>query len=101
MIRYDSGVHWCEEASREKAVWSLVLVSYGKCVYGTEQSKFLVEKGDVLLLPPSTGYYGKCIPFTFHEKYVVSFTACATGPDAQLPLPVLEQKRIHPDASTK
>jgi AraC family transcriptional regulator of arabinose operon len=51
----------------------LVLVSYGKCVFWIDQEKVIVEKGDLLLIPAKTAYYGKGIPTVVHEKYVITF----------------------------
>ncbi|WP_127578990.1 helix-turn-helix domain-containing protein [Paenibacillus koleovorans] len=87
-FRNDQGMEWFEESHRhavEAGVslgtsagagggrYALVLVSYGKCVYWIDQEKVILEKGDLLLLPPTAGFYGKSIPTIMHEKYVLAF----------------------------
>lgn len=77
---------WFEESGQESALWSFILVGYGKCVYWVEGEKVLLEKGDVLLIPAGTRFYGKSIPSLSHEKYVVTFTIAA---EADPPLPII------------
>ncbi|MEK8131179.1 AraC family transcriptional regulator [Paenibacillus filicis] len=64
---------WFEESGTESGVWTLIMVGYGKCVYWLEEEKVLLEKGDALLIPAGTEFYGKSIPSLSHEKYVVTF----------------------------
>ncbi|MGF7033873.1 AraC family transcriptional regulator of arabinose operon [Paenibacillus mucilaginosus] len=86
-IRRDAGtMPWFEEVEREADSWSFILMGYGKCVYWVQGEKMLLEKGDVLLLPPGVTYYGKSIPSLTHEKYVTTFSSGAGG---AAPLPLL------------
>ncbi|TVY10244.1 helix-turn-helix domain-containing protein [Paenibacillus cremeus] len=92
-IRHDTGAaRWYEEAEKESAAWTLVVVGYGKCVYWIEGEKLLLEKGDVVLIPDHTGFYGKPIPSVSHETYVVTFTQTRADGTAPL-LPVLAETR--------
>ncbi|MCZ8523253.1 MULTISPECIES: AraC family transcriptional regulator [Paenibacillus] len=86
-IRRDAGtMPWYEEVEREAESWSFILMGYGKCIYWVRGEKLLLEKGDVLLLPPGVIYYGKSIPSLSHEKYVTTFGAGECGAP---PLPLL------------
>jgi AraC family transcriptional regulator, transcriptional activator of pobA len=67
------GASWYEEADGSSGIWKLVFMSYGKCMYRLGQEKLLLSKGDLLLLPATTPFYGKSIPTMAHEKYVVRF----------------------------
>jgi AraC family transcriptional activator of pobA len=71
--------------ARSRDCWYLSLVTYGKCVYWIEQEKVVMEKGDLLLIPGSTYFYGKSVPTLFHSKTVVKFIVSADGA-ARLPL---------------
>lgn len=74
-VRHDAGqAGWYEEAAKESAVWTLILVGYGKCLYWVEGEKLLLEKGDLTLIPEHTVFYGKAIPSVSHEKYVITFS---------------------------
>jgi len=72
-IRQDTGVRWYEEHTEGSSAWSLVMVTYGKCLYWIRDEKILLEKGDLLLIPSGVPFYGKSIPSVTHEKYVVTF----------------------------
>lgn len=88
-VRHDAGtMQWYEEEPEPSDHWSLILMGYGRCIYWIEGEKVLLEKGDNLLVPAGSVFYGKSIPSVSHEKYAVSFTvsgASATAP----PLPLL------------
>jgi AraC family transcriptional activator of pobA len=71
--RLDAGTDWFEQYEEGCPTNTLVMISYGKCVYWIEGEKLVLEKGDLLLIPELTSYYGKCIPTVTHEKYVVCF----------------------------
>ncbi|MGG2198015.1 helix-turn-helix domain-containing protein [Paenibacillus validus] len=83
--RHAGTMPWFEESGQENALWSFILVGYGKCVYWLEGEKVLLEKGDVLLIPAGTSFYGKSIPSLSHEKYVVTF---AVSTETGLALPI-------------
>ncbi|GBF78007.1 AraC family transcriptional regulator [Paenibacillus sp. 598K] len=71
-VRYDRGVDWYEEGHTEQSR-VMALVTYGRCVYWVEGEKYILEKGDLLLIPPGTAYYAKSVPTVMHTKYVVRF----------------------------
>ncbi|MDF2961255.1 MAG: transcriptional regulator, AraC family [Paenibacillus sp.] len=85
-VRQDTGSQWFEEYEAGAAAWSLVMVTYGKCLYWIRQEKVLLEKGDLLLIPNNVPYYGKSIPSVTHEKYVVSFQIEGGAQTRRLPL---------------
>lgn len=88
----DTGVHWFDEGERGVHLHSVILMTYGKCMYWVEGEKTMLEKGDVLFLPQQAAYYGKSIPTVTHAKYVVTFQYL----DGQAALPILEANRpIH------
>lgn len=89
-VRRDNGTRWYEEADAAEPRWSLAIVTYGSCVYWIAGNKIVPEKGDMLLIPDNTPFYGKSIPTVLHEKYVVSFRRTEAGPT----LPLL-QTRSH------
>ncbi|NOU96298.1 helix-turn-helix domain-containing protein [Paenibacillus sp. LMG 31456] len=72
-VRQDTSVQWFEEFDEGMPTWVLVMVNYGKCLFWIRQEKILLEKGDLLLIPRQTSFYGKSIPSVTHEKYMVSF----------------------------
>jgi AraC-like DNA-binding protein len=84
-VRRDQGMDWYEDYNGVETSFSIVLVTYGKVVYWIEDEKVIVEKGEMLLLPVGTRYYGKTIPTVFHEKYVVRFNTLANE-EAKLPI---------------
>ncbi|MEW9701131.1 helix-turn-helix transcriptional regulator [Paenibacillus sp. SI8] len=77
LFKYDKTSNWYEEEGGCSTNWTLVLVTYGRCVYwigGKEgEKKQVLEKGQWLLIPGVTRYYGKSVPTMVHEKYVVHF----------------------------
>ncbi|MFD0694446.1 helix-turn-helix transcriptional regulator [Paenibacillus sp. GCM10027628] len=96
---YDKTSNWYIEEQAHNPYWTLVLVTYGKCVYwiggGNAERKQVLEKGQWLLIPSETPYYGKSVPTLLHEKYVVQF---ATDGLVE-PLPLL-QSRTHESRMT-
>lgn len=72
-IRQDNGVDWYEKAGANSDNDDLlfILVTFGKCVYWVNDRKFILGKGETLLLPGHLDYYGKSIPTLFHTKYVI------------------------------
>ncbi|MBD0382564.1 AraC family transcriptional regulator [Paenibacillus sedimenti] len=94
-IKYDKTSNWYFEEHDHKPYWTLVLVTYGKCVYwiggGNPEKKQLLEKGQWLLIPSETAFYGKSVPTVLHEKYVIQFAA--DGLVEQLPLLHSKQSR--------
>ncbi|GAA3411014.1 helix-turn-helix transcriptional regulator [Paenibacillus hodogayensis] len=79
-IRQDKGTRWYAEADPAIPLWSLVLVTYGSCVYWIGGKKIVAERGSALLLTDREAYYGKSIPTVLHEKYVVAFRPTASDP---------------------
>lgn len=88
MVRQDTGVRWYENYETGAPWHILVLVSYGKCLYWIDDRKWMLEKGDMLLIPPGTPFYGKSIPTVTHEKYVAAFSSDTAA--AQLPVLMAE-----------
>jgi AraC family transcriptional activator of pobA len=70
-VRQDTGGQWFEEYDSGAPAWSLIMLTYGKCLYWILQEKLLLEKGDLLLIPKGIPFYGKSIPSVSHEKFVV------------------------------
>lgn len=70
---YDKSSNWYAEETHPHSAWTLVLVSYGKCVYWIRDKKVVLEKGQTLLIPGGIPYYGKSVPTLMHEKYTVRF----------------------------
>jgi YesN/AraC family two-component response regulator len=92
MFIYDKTSNWYEEEDGSSPNWKLVLVTYGKCVYWISgkdgEKKLVLEKGQWLLIPNETKYYGKSVPTMVHEKYTVQFSAN----DLLEPFPLLQSK---------
>ncbi|WP_127533264.1 AraC family transcriptional regulator [Paenibacillus kobensis] len=76
-MNMDRSMNWYgnSKGTNTEPAYSLVLASYGKCVYWIGGEKLILEKGDVLLIPPDADYYGKTVPTVFHEKIVIRFQA--------------------------
>ncbi|PKQ87218.1 AraC family transcriptional regulator [Paenibacillus sp. BGI2013] len=70
-VRHINGVGWYEEAVQSQQTWRLSLVTYGKCVYWVNGDKQIMEKGELLLIPGGTPYYGKSIPTVTHTQIVI------------------------------
>lgn len=91
-IRVDTGVDWYEEANVTEWCATLVIMAYGKCIYWIGKEKVVLARGDFLLIPPGSSYYGKSIPTVFHEKFVIPLRfdgpAAAALPLLAGPLPV-------------
>ncbi|WP_281890290.1 AraC family transcriptional regulator [Paenibacillus sp. YYML68] len=86
-VSHHSGtMPWFEEHEQGSRSYTFILVGYGRCVYWIEESKTVLDKGDVLLIPPRTRFYGKSIPSLSHEKYVITFNV-----SIDVPLPLLHQ----------
>jgi AraC family transcriptional regulator of arabinose operon len=49
------------------------LIGYGKCVYWADHQHMLMEKGDLLILPPRVEFKWERIPSVFHSKHIVRF----------------------------
>ncbi len=88
-IRRDQGMDWYEQCDENLDKAFFILVSYGKCVYWINHEKVIVEKGDLLLIPPNTVYYAKGIPTVVHEKYVIVFEGMEKETYG---LPILQRK---------
>lgn len=70
----DHGADWYEEAMKTEEYGYLILVGYGKCLFWVEGEKIILQKGELLFIPPGTAFYGKNIPTILHEKYVVKWS---------------------------
>src|SRR3569832_1842297 len=88
-VTLERGMNWYGQCDDSDDVYTLVLVSYGKCVYWINADKLILEKGDVLLIPPRSAYYGKSVPTVFHEKLVARFMVVLA---AVRELPLLAQQ---------
>lgn len=64
---------WYEEESLQRGEYRLILCTYGNCVYWINEQKYIVEKGELLLIPWGCSYYAKSIPTRVHTKQVVGF----------------------------
>jgi AraC family transcriptional activator of pobA len=73
-VRHDAGINWREDIDVSPQSIDLILVTYGKCLYRIDQKKVILEKGDILLIPKFTPFYGTSIPTVTHEKYVIRFS---------------------------
>ncbi|MDP4099308.1 AraC family transcriptional regulator [Paenibacillus sp. P96] len=89
-VQHHQGMDWYAESAAYPNSHALCLVTYGKCVYWVEGQKVIVNKGDMLLIPPRLAYYGKSIPTLFHSKYVILFHNSCTGEG----LPLLDRSKI-------
>ncbi|MGX4585249.1 helix-turn-helix domain-containing protein [Paenibacillus chitinolyticus] len=79
-IRHDRLAEWYEESGPGgNTAASLIMLSYGRCLYWIENDKIMLEKGDLLLIREGVTYYGKSIPTFLHNKYVASFHLTDTG----------------------
>ncbi|NOV01836.1 helix-turn-helix domain-containing protein [Paenibacillus planticolens] len=84
---YDKSSNWYEESQEGCQDWTLVLVTYGRCVYWIDEKKHVLEKGQWLLIPGGIPYYGRSVPTMLHEKYVMQFVPGA----AQESFPLFRQ----------
>lgn len=73
-VRLHQGMNWYEERDANAEYGTLVIVTYGACVYWINGEKVMAEKGDFLFIPRSSGYYGKSVPTVFHEQYVLDLS---------------------------
>ena len=87
----DTGVHWFDEGERGVHLHSIILMTYGKCLYWVEGEKKMLDKGDLLFLPQQAAYYGKSIPTVTHAKYVVTFSYAEGTAGGPALLPILEE----------
>lgn len=56
---YDKSSNWYGESQEGCQDWTLVLVTYGRCVYWIEEKKQVLEKGQWLLIPSSIPFTGE------------------------------------------
>ncbi|MDO3411637.1 AraC family transcriptional regulator [Saccharibacillus sp. CPCC 101409] len=84
-VHQDNGAEWYEQAENGLDCCLLTLATYGKCIYWVNGERHIMERGDVLLIPAHTPYYGKSVPTLVHTKTVVGFTVSAEDAGA-LPL---------------
>ncbi|MCQ4087625.1 AraC family transcriptional regulator [Saccharibacillus sp. JS10] len=89
-VHQDNGTQWYERSESGAEEYVLALATYGKCIYWIDEQRYLMERGDVLLIPAKTPYYGKSIPTLTHTKTVVRFTV--TLEDRQA-LPLLAHRQ--------
>lgn len=64
---------WYEEQHLGDNEYCLVLITYGNCVYWVNGQKRILDKGELLLIPPGSAYYGKSVPTRVHTKQVIRF----------------------------
>ncbi|GGO00897.1 helix-turn-helix domain-containing protein [Saccharibacillus kuerlensis] len=84
-VHQDNGSEWYEQAETGQDCYLLALETYGKCIYWIDGERNIMERGDVLLIPAHTPYYGKSVPTLTHTKTVVGFTISSDDASA-LPL---------------
>ncbi|MFD2117822.1 AraC family transcriptional regulator [Paenibacillus yanchengensis] len=84
------GMDWFDTQEEHAELHTIVVVTYGKCVYWINDERIVVSKGDFLYIPSSTAYYSKSIPTVFHEQLIFQFTVYnyvnRTDPGNNLPL---------------
>lgn len=84
-FRQYQGMNWYEERKESGGKALFAVVTYGTCIYWVDGDKTIVQRGDFLLIPAGSVYYGKSVPTVFHEQYVLEFTVEA-GMEQALPL---------------
>lgn len=89
-VHQDNGTEWYEQAEVGKDCYLLALETYGKCIYWVDGERNILERGDVLIIPAHTPYYGKSVPTLTHTKTVVGFTVSTADAEA---LPLLRHGR--------
>ncbi len=72
-VRQDHHMDWYEEQLLPWGHYMLSLCTYGNCVYWVNGQKYIMEKGELLLVPPQCSYYGKSVPTRVHTKQTVDF----------------------------
>ncbi|WP_322907275.1 AraC family transcriptional regulator [Paenibacillus campi] len=72
-VQEDHHMNWYEEQTLQRGHYMLSLCTYGNCVYWVNGNKYIMEKGELLLLPPGCSYYGKSIPTRVHTKQTIGF----------------------------
>ncbi|CAM3590560.1 MULTISPECIES: helix-turn-helix domain-containing protein [Saccharibacillus] len=91
-VYQDNGAEWYEHTENGRDCHMLTLATYGKCIYWVDGERHLMERGDVLLIPAHTPYYGKSVPTLSHTKTVVGFTVSAEDAGT---LPLLRRERSY------
>lgn len=89
-VHQDNGAEWYEQAETGRDCYLLTLATYGKCIYWVDGERHIMERGDVLLIPANTPYYGKSVPTLTHTKTVVGFSVSEEDAGA---LPLLRHER--------
>lgn len=72
-LTYEKSSNWFGEEQQGCRDWTFVLVTYGRCVYWMNEKKQVLEKGQWLIIPSRTPFYGRSVPTMIHEKYIVQF----------------------------
>lgn len=92
-VLHGGDIHRNEENKQDvHSDFYFCMMTYGKCVYWMDQTKIVLEKGDVLFIPKEYSFYWKSIPTVVHAKYVVTFKLIKDVPI----LPILTSKQyIH------
>lgn len=88
-VRQDSGFDWYQEGDADRETYYLGLATYGKCLYRADRDKYILEKGELLLIPPYIPFYGKSIPSVLHTKFGLLFKASS----ARSALPILNLQK--------
>lgn len=89
-VQQDNGMDWYgEKSAATEARFSIYMITYGKCVFWVNDDKIVAEKGDLLLIPAGSYFYGKSIPTIFHSKTAITFMITATMPQ----LPILQSQQ--------
>lgn len=73
-VHEDHRMEWYEERQLDPYSYIVSLCTYGNCVYWVDGQKMIVDKGELLLIPPGCFYYGKSIPTHVHTKQVLHFS---------------------------
>ncbi len=77
-VQEDHHMDWYEEQLLQPGHYLLSLCTYGNCVYWVNGQKYIMEKGELLLVPPQCSYYGKSVPTRVHTKQTIGFAVQET-----------------------
>lgn len=85
-INKGSSVDTSNEIKEEPPVYKLIFITYGKYKFTFKEQKYISKKGDILLFSDPSQFSDLIEPYSFHEKYVVTFHSSIIN------LPILENE---------
>lgn len=74
------------DIKKETPVYKLIFITYGKYEFMFKQQKYISNKGDILLISDPSQFSDLIEPYSFHERYVVTFHS------SMIKLPILENE---------